>query len=779
YSRHKGLLLAAWGLSLVSHFATAAMYYFTARALGVQPGSAGFWEVTFASSIQIFATVISPFTIAGEGIRELAQGFLLREHMTFAVAAASGLLGFLAAEAPTLLGAIPWIARGDHYRPDYCRVDGVQVDYEQARRAALDVGVSQQAEGTEARPDPLLPRLFRGALLGLSAGLYAGLTIGLVEAIYLLFRGKVVEEAQVFAAAPIAYGLLFGSLGTLGGGALGLLPAPRDALDRWVPALGFVACLVPFALVASLFFLYRDFYGEQLPPIGLLAGIFAVHAVAALGLLAGLVYLARTRLRVLFRGAVAIPVFVGVVLVGVAFGARYGPAAPTATESRPVPLHLEGAPNVLLVIVDTLRADALALYGGSVKTPALERLAADGSVFRAAFAQASWTKPSIASILTSLYPSSHRAVLKPSQLPESVATVAEAFSAFGYTTGGIVTNINLAPSFNFQQGFDEYQYLAPDFLFGARSSTSGLLLYEVAKRVSGRISGGLRPGQAYQPAEVVNRRASAWLDRHQRERFFLFLHYMDPHDPYFTHPDDGRSIARATTPDPDPALRDEMVRRYQGEIAYLDQRFGELTAELERRGLYDDLLVVVTADHGEEFLDHGGWWHGLTLYDEQIGIPLIVKWPAAQRGAPPEVYRQVRSIDIAPTLLSFVGAPIAPSMEGVDVRAAVRDERVVYAEEDHEGNVLQTVRVGGWKLIRANTDNHRGLEELELYHVEGDATESENLVSIEPARLQSLLGDLISLELAAQSNAAAEQLAEIGDEECERLRALGYVEDCP
>jgi arylsulfatase A-like enzyme len=755
------------------------MYYFTARALGVRADSAGFWEVTFASAIQIFATVVSPFTVAGEGIRELAQGLLLQNQMTFAVAAASGLLGFLAAEAPTLLGAIPWILRGDSYRPARCLVDGTQVDYEQARRAAADLGVGAPESGAEGQPDPLLPRIARGALLGLAAGLYAGALIGFGEAGYLLFLGKVADEAQVFWAAPLGYGLLLGLAGGIGGAVLGVLPIPRLVMERWVPALGFVACLVPFTLIATVFFLYRDFYGEKLPPVALLAAVVGIHAVAALALLGAVRLLAATPLRRLLRAHVAVPAFLLSLLLAGAVSARFGPAAPSTSEPRPVPAHLTKPPNVLLVIVDTLRADVLTLYGGTeVETPTLERFAREGTVFRAAFAQASWTKPSIASILTSLYPSSHRAVLKPSRLPDPVVTLAEALSAFGYTTGGIVTNINLSPSFNFQQGFDEYRYLAPDYLFGARDSTSRLLLYEVAKRVAGRLAGALRPGQAYQPAEVVNRTAVEWLERHGSERFFLLLHYMEPHDPYFAHPDDGHAIARATTPDPAPELRDGMVRRYRDEIEYLDQHLGELVAELERRGLYEELLVVVTSDHGEEFLEHGGWWHGLTLYDEQIGVPFIAKWPRGRRGAPPRWQGQVRLIDIAPTVLALVDAPVPPSMQGEDLLAGRDHERTVYAEEDHEGNVLQAMRAGGWKLIRANPGNPRGLSELELYHVAADVGEMESLAESQPDRAQTLLGELITLELAAQSSPTMGETAEISPEDCEKLKALGYVEEC-
>jgi arylsulfatase A-like enzyme len=222
-----------------------------------------------------------------------------------------------------------------------------------------------------------------------------------------------------------------------------------------------------------------------------------------------------------------------------------------------------------------------------------------------------------------------------------------------------------------------------------------------------------------------------------------------------------------------------MFRRYRAEIEYFDRRLGELVEDLERRGLYDDLLIVLTSDHGEEFLDHDGWWHGLTLYDEQIGVPLLVKWPEGERGAPGRWKGQVRSIDIVPTLLSAVGAPVPPAMQGENLLGAPDQERVVYSEEDHEGNVLQAIRSDGFKLIRANRGNPRGLGELELFDVREDPGESRNVLDRRVKRAEKLLDELLALELRASASAAAEQVAEIGKEECERLRALGYVEDCP
>jgi arylsulfatase A-like enzyme len=221
-----------------------------------------------------------------------------------------------------------------------------------------------------------------------------------------------------------------------------------------------------------------------------------------------------------------------------------------------------------------------------------------------------------------------------------------------------------------------------------------------------------------------------------------------------------------------------MLRRYRLEIEHLDAQLGRLVAELEQRGLYDELLIVVTSDHGEEFLDHGGWWHGLTLYDEQIGIPLLVKWPKSRRGAPGRVREQVRSLDITPTLLGFVGAPIPRGMQGDDLLRGARRERVAFAEEDHEGNVLAAIRTRGWKLIRANDDNRRGLETVELYHVVEDPREETNRAELERARTADLLRDVEGLSRLASSEARGSQMVEIGREECERLKALGYVDDC-
>jgi arylsulfatase A-like enzyme len=227
-----------------------------------------------------------------------------------------------------------------------------------------------------------------------------------------------------------------------------------------------------------------------------------------------------------------------------------------------------------------------------------------------------------------------------------------------------------------------------------------------------------------------------------------------------------------------------MARLYRGEIEYLDVRFGELVAELERRGLYDDMVITLVADHGEEFQEHGGWWHGTTLFEEQIHVPLLVKWPAGSPAAGADERAHVsRLIDVAPTLLARAGADVPKEMQGVDLAGdrAARSERdrVVFAEEDHEGNVLRAIRTETWKWVEANAGNPRGLPEKALYDVAGDRGETENVYESAEANghVAELKRHLDAQQTYAEANKVGSgEAASITKEEEDALRALGYIE---
>jgi arylsulfatase A-like enzyme len=355
--------------------------------------------------------------------------------------------------------------------------------------------------------------------------------------------------------------------------------------------------------------------------------------------------------------------------------------------------------------------------------------------------------------------------VRPGDRPTLAARARDA----GQATGAVVASDILRPHAGFGRGFQSYAHVP------------------------------------YSNARQVNDLAGAFLENHVGQQFLLFLHYFDPHGPYnapgewrdrYVEPAlRGLTVAgaearwkaamQAGTPpaQDDPDMR-FLYQRYLGEIAWFDHQLGELLAGLERLDLLDSTIVVLTADHGEEFMEHGGWWHGTTLYEEQIHVPLLVKWPKGKVGAPARVDdHPVRHIDIVPTLLTQAGAPIPAAMQGIDlaVPMAQRSEadRMVYAEEDHEGNVLRSIRTSEWKLIEANPGNPRGLPDLELFAIGQDPKETQDVAPQNaPVTAEMRQHAEAQRQLAASQAVEGGEQAKLTREECEKLRVLGYVQDC-
>ena len=353
-------------------------------------------------------------------------------------------------------------------------------------------------------------------------------------------------------------------------------------------------------------------------------------------------------------------------------------------------------------------------------------------------------------------------------------------SSLGFHTLGIVNVIHFSPGFNFNQGFDRYHYLAPDFFFYAQDSSSHLTLYSILRLIRARfLSKQKQVNHYYQDAGVVNQLAFEWLGESKASRFFLFLHYMDPHDPYFTHPYNGEVVARVSTPNPKPDQASEIEKLYDGEISYLDHHFGELINFLKREGLYEDTLIIFTADHGEEFFEHGGWWHGTTLYDEQIHIPLIIKYPKGHSGGTVSG-EIVRTLDIAPTILDYMGTQVSPAMQGTSLLKeyhlrSPQDQRV-FSEENHENNVLQSVRSDNWKFIIANQNNPRGLAPQELYNIAEDPDEKNNRAAAKRELTEQMESEVNNYLGFARGQSAQEKVGTIDQTTEDRLRALGYVD---
>jgi arylsulfatase A-like enzyme len=624
--------------------------------------------------------------------------------------------------------------------------------------------------------------------VGFSAGVFGGILVGLGEAIVIALSSAGATGARVFLYGPLAYGLFCGAFGA----GLGFVTAlsgrwmKRYALPEKEAFGYFVAAIFGiFAFALGAFRIRRDFFHEELvwkSAIGLAVLVGCAFVAAGMSAI-----LARV-LRVLVQRApferlvhaptaFALLAVLGVGLAGnVAFGKRMSRTGTTGDVAEAG----DQAGNVLFLVVDTLRADHLPMYGyehGS--TPNLDRLAEDAIRFDQAFTNSSWTRPSFASILTGRLPSSHGVMAKSDALPDAVTTLPEALKTAGYTTAGYATNFNVAPYFNFHQGFDEYIYLEPEFVLGADDASAKLLLMQfIRQRIEKMraMQGEVLPGTAYQDAETVNDALTSWIDRQPASPWFLFVGYMDPHDPYFSHPYDGSGYARAAHQHPDPSEAPALTALYDGEVSYWDAELGKLLDGLRERGLYEDLTIIVTSDHGEEFNDHGGFWHGTTLYDEQVHVPLLVKLPQARRGGT-VVRHWVQSIDLTPTVLKLLDAPVPEGVQGGDLFMGTD---VIYAEESHEGNVLESVReldgTDEYKLINANRDNPRGLKPIELYRVDLDPAEQENLASSSPDQVRMATKALLEQRALAKEDGVAADSVELDDDVAAHLEAIGYIE---
>lgn len=412
------------------------------------------------------------------------------------------------------------------------------------------------------------------------------------------------------------------------------------------------------------------------------------------------------------------------------------PSSPPETVSSPAPavqpLHL------LLVTIDTLRADRLGCYGyASIETPHLDRLAARGVLFEDAVSHSPLTPPSHASIFTGLYPPGHGVRdIGGFALAEQEQTLAEILAERGWYTGALVASPVLSRVFGLDQGFASYDDRFP------------------------RSAGQDRASHRYRPAREMVDRALHWLDRRPRERpFFLWLHLYDPHAPY--HP-------------PSPFRERYSGRPYDGEIAYSDLEVGRLLQRLEAEGLEGDTLVTVLSDHGESLGEHGEQAHGVFLYDSTLKIPWILAGPGIPSGG--RIRSQARTIDLLPTLLELLGIPRPPHLQGTSLVPAFTGRRVdttySYAEtlfpRIHMGWAeLRAVRSQRWKYVRAPRP--------ELYDLAADPGETVNLVERYPVearrmenRLKALLGADDSLSEEVQSGA-------LDAETRERLRSLGYV----
>jgi arylsulfatase A-like enzyme len=794
YSGSRASLLLALFFALCVHLGMCFMYFFT--FLGLRAENVSISDIFFVSPLVITASVLA-FTISGLGVREGIFSLILGSTAGGATTVLGGHLGLWSGEIVPFVLSIPLLIFGK-------RPDRAQLEADIAKVRAMGGGGDMVMHLKPEEVQAYRGKVYSCVAVGIISGLVAGAFVGLGECAWLWKSLGGLPETGLFTWGPLAYGLMFipAGLGVAGALLFIYLLADRFAPWKFTGALSFSGALLVGTLVIGAFRLKRDVLA------GHVGGLGDYLPVLILALGAGLcgfaLFYAKTLTWArLFKEKPSVMIGLGLsayvimVLVGAVAGAVL---APSVEEQTFTPAAQSQGPNIILIGIDTLRADALRIYNpdAPANLPALEAFAGDSVVFEKSSAQASWTKPAFATLFTGLYPSTHTAVSKVSVLPESVDTLAERLRLGGYYTQGFANNPNILRLFGFAQGFEGYTELKPTLYFGATPSSAKLSLYEVLRKGRQKILGkipllGKRLGRMvvtdfYQPAERVTQEGLDWLDKAPQgdAPFFLFLHYMDPHDPFMDPEAPGGGYARARMEHPDADLATAMRAAYDGEITHLDTYLGTLFEGLKARGLYDDTVILLVGDHGEEFMEHGGWWHGYTLYEEMTHVPLVLKLPGNDQGGMRNT-DLARQVDVAPTLLHLADVPIPEVMPGLplyDVSGIFTNATIgyAYAENDFEGNALRAVRTKDEKLIEALSLNERYTEltdPLELYDLNTDPGEQNNRVD-EAAYVDqksTLQQTMVDYQKVCSENAAEPQgITEIDSDISEQLDALGYIE---
>lgn len=445
--------------------------------------------------------------------------------------------------------------------------------------------------------------------------------------------------------------------------------------------------------------------GVPIGPAGKLL-FLAAYAVPALLFVGPTVYLLHQRLcrvPLVTRSMSLLAILLPMALLGAAwqswdFPAREEPGVPQGTPAPGAPRH------VILITVDTLRADAVSCYNpGGNATPHIDSLARDGARFTDVVTPSSWTVPSVVSILTGLNPAAHGALKGGQEIPLAVTTLAEYFGAHGYHTIGVGMNNALTAARNHGQGFH-------DLYWPEMYTTSPVPATTLAGKLLNRLDDVRfsREEPEVSTEELVGQ-ALARLEAYQDKPLFLWLHVYDPHAPYrppheflpdptgydLTHAGlaqafDQSDAVRAGVYVPNGDERRWIHQLYEAEARHADAQLGRLFARLQENGLYDDALILLTSDHGEEFWEHDGFEHGHALWEEVLRVPLIVKPPG---GAGRTVQGRVSVASTAATLLDYCGiAPataLAPSLRGAVQGTPVSPRPVLVSGmlfyEDEEG----------------------------------------------------------------------------------------------
>lgn len=443
-------------------------------------------------------------------------------------------------------------------------------------------------------------------------------------------------------------------------------------------------------------------------------------------------------------------------------------------------------------MIDTLRADRLGIYGHHRNTsPAIDSIAKKGIVFEHTVAPAPWTQPSIASMMCSNYPEVHKVLdfrlaqnmrggkaKRMAVFSSSFKTLPEMLQENGYETAGFVSNFMVSSYYGFSQGFDHY-----------------LDMYN-SKRKTTILPGG-----------QLNQDAIDWLIQRQGSKpLFFYMHYMDVHGPYFARPEfytpffdevknmsdkrlltfeEKRKLGYLAGGQAGPIIKENIQLAqykefwpafYDAGVRELDFHIQELKSALKKMKLWNDSYIIITADHGEELLEHGYWNHGKTLYETELHVPLIMKCPGLLPSRK-RIKPTVRLIDLMPTLAEQLNMPKPQQIQGTSLSSIINGKQgndiPAFSEGVKESPLERSLSIGGWKLIvKPNRSNQ------ELYNIADDPLEQKDLFTSSPSiaqRLTKLLEDQVAENTQLSKQTKLEQVTTT-PEDYERLKSLGYIE---
>lgn len=616
------------------------------------------------------------------------------------------------------------------------------------------------------------------------AGCWLGLGVGLFELVDLVFEGfdlgigDIVSILSFYVVLALALsGVVAASIFVVG---VAISEArghdARATFDRIVWGMPFAAPCVAIVIL--------EVVGRSLPPVS--TSWVARAVVAGIVVVSGVLYvLWLTRPEIAARWTMATTLLQRTLLVAsvalviyVLWPERERSGLRTALSAAKADL-----PNIVLVVVDTLRADHLGSYGYDRPTsPFLDSLAAEGVLFESAYSTSNWTRPAVASLLTSTMPSEHGVVKVNRQVPSDMPILTETLAAQGYVVGIFSANVNLHPEDGYARGVDRFEVPSRSML--ERTTIANAIVDSVVRNWAGVQELVGEDGETL-PSWLVQQ-ATDWVATVVgRAPVFLYLHFLGPHDPYLAPPEFQISLTedepryRYAIPPKAWAGRDavggnaraRMIAQYDGEILWHDRAVQMLMSNLETLGVIEDVWVVITSDHGEAFGEHGVWAHGHGLFSELTRIPLIF-WSSEPLVAR-TIAEPVSLLDIAPTLLDLAGIDRLESFRGESLEPAIRvgatSERPVFFENPVQGEV--GVRTSEWFFFRSASGAGRAA--ASWLYAGSDLEQNNPLNRMSVSDDLNRLLDINSKEVGAR--ARAEEL-QVSPERIEALRALGYVQ---